>query len=111
ETETVHLTRLSCRLLDQNTCRCGDYDNRHTRVEDCLKITPKIVRSLSWLPSTCAYRKIANGEELSWWHPLVSGDPETVHAAGVSVRGWTRSEDTVSFEDWDRFLIHDLCDA
>jgi hypothetical protein len=68
-------------------CRCTDYARRRQRVRDCLKITPKRAESLTWLPPTCGYRLIAEGKPLAWWHPLVSGDPETVHRAGVSVRG------------------------
>ena len=74
-------------MLDGKTCRCRDYRRRRSRVADCVKLTPEAVRSLSWLPVTCAYRRLAEGRGLAWWHPLVSGTPETVHQAGVSVRG------------------------
>ncbi|MEO1282296.1 MAG: YcgN family cysteine cluster protein [Pseudomonadota bacterium] len=110
DTGEIHLTKLSCRLLNVGTCRCEDYANRHVRVSDCLSIDPKTVRSLSWLPPTCGYRKVAEGRELSWWHPLVSGDPETVHQAGISVRGWVRNEDHVLDDDWARYVISDFDD-
>ncbi len=83
----IHFTDLGCKLLDAETCRCLDYRRRRRRVPDCVKLTPEAVRSLSWLPVTCAYRVLAEGGELAWWHPLVSGSPETVREAGVSVRG------------------------
>lgn len=79
-------TDVGCTLLDDKTCRCRDYANRQAKVPDCVRLTPDTVRSLSWLPETCAYRLIGEGLDLYWWHPLVSGDPETVHAAGISVR-------------------------
>ena len=82
----IHFTDVGCRLLDGQTCRCRDYENRSARVDDCVRLTPENLASLNWLPPTCAYRLLANGGELYWWHPLVSGDPETVHAAGISVR-------------------------
>ena len=88
----VHLTRLACSLLNVGTCRCTDYANRHHRMPDCLTIDIKMVRSLSWLPRTCAYRRLDEGRDLAWWHPLVSGSHETVHQAGISVRGWALSE-------------------
>jgi uncharacterized cysteine cluster protein YcgN (CxxCxxCC family) len=72
-------------------------------VPDCIQLTPETVRSLSWLPPTCGYRMVEEGRDLYWWHPLVSGDPDTVHQAGVSVRGRTISEADVpveEFEDW-----------
>jgi uncharacterized cysteine cluster protein YcgN (CxxCxxCC family) len=69
------------------TCRCTHYLNRKRYVPDCIKLTPKLVDRLRWMPSTCAYRLLSEGKDLAWWHPLVSGDPETVHRAGVSVRG------------------------
>lgn len=108
---SIHLTRLACGLLDVGSCRCSDYENRHSRMPDCVAITPEKVRSLSWLPVSCAYRRIAEGRELAWWHPLVSGEPETVHQAGVSVRGWALSERRVSPGDVLRYIISDLEDG
>lgn len=87
ETGDLHHTDVACRLFDADTCRCGDYANRARAVPDCVTLTPHEVRTLRWLPPTCAYRRIAEGRGLAWWHPLVSGSAETVAAAGVSVRG------------------------
>lgn len=87
ESGDVHTTNVSCRLLDGDTCRCTDYGNRFRRVADCVKLTPDNVLDYVWLPQSCAYRRLAEGKDLLWWHPLVSGDPDTVHAAGMSVRG------------------------
>jgi uncharacterized cysteine cluster protein YcgN (CxxCxxCC family) len=92
----IYFTDIGCRLLDGETCRCRDYPNRSTRVDDCVRLTPENLGELNWLPPTCAYRLLANGRDLYWWHPLVSGDPETVHAAGVSVRSRvSRDEDSL----------------
>ena len=68
-------------------CRCRDYANRTAQVHDCVRLTADKLAALNWLPPTCAYRLLGNGRDLDWWHPLVSGDPESVHAAGISVRG------------------------
>ena len=86
-TGRLYFTDVGCRLLDQNTCRCRDYKNRQRVVHDCIKLTPKKVPDIDWLPPSCAYRLVQEGKDLYWWHPLVSGDPDTVHIAGVSVRG------------------------
>jgi uncharacterized cysteine cluster protein YcgN (CxxCxxCC family) len=86
DTEEIHYTDVGCTLLDGETCQCRDYKNRQKRVADCVRLTPKTVRSLNWLPTTCAYRLLSEGKDLPDWHPLVSGDPESVHTAGVSVR-------------------------
>ncbi len=100
DTAEIHFTDVGCTLLDAKTCRCRDYRRRQSRVSDCVKLTPESVRSLSWLPVTCAYRRLAEGRGLAWWHPLVSGTQETVHQAGVSVRGRvSASEDDMSAED------------
>jgi hypothetical protein len=85
--ERTYFTDVACRLLDTQSCRCTDYAGRLKKVKDCVRLTPRNVQNLNWLPPTCAYRLVAAGRDLYWWHPLVSGDPETVHAAGVSVRG------------------------
>jgi uncharacterized cysteine cluster protein YcgN (CxxCxxCC family) len=105
DTADVYLTRLGCKLLDTQSCRCRDYTNRKRRVPDCTSITLEELPSLFWLPQTCAYRSLAEGRGLAWWHPLVSGDPETVHAAGVSVRGWARSEKGVKPSAMARYII------
>src|SRR5580658_1458600 len=83
DTGKIHFTDVSCTLLDTRSCRCADYTNRQARVHDCVKLTPAAVRTLSWLPVTCAYRVLAEGGDLAPWHPLVSGSAETVHEAGV----------------------------
>ncbi len=87
DTGEISYTEVACRLLDLGTCRCTDYANRQRFVPDCVVLTARTVTRLTWLPSTCAYRLVSEGKDLEWWHPLVSGDPETVHRAGISVRG------------------------
>jgi len=83
----IYYTDVGCKLLDGETCGCRDYPNRGRKVPDCVKLTPKTIAKVGWLPPTCAYKLIERGRDLYWWHPLVSGDPDTVHAAGISVRG------------------------
>jgi uncharacterized protein len=104
-TGDIYLTRLACQLLDARTCRCRDYPNRRARVPDCVTIDAASVRDLEWLPRSCAYRRLAEGRGLEWWHPLVSGDPDTVHQAGISVRGWSRSERGVRPSAIARYII------
>lgn len=99
DTAAIHYTDVACRLLDHDTCRCRDYAGRAARVPDCLRLTPKRAAVWKWLPESCAYRRLAEGRGLAWWHPLVSGDPETVHAAGISVRGRVKRERDVRVID------------
>ena len=103
----IHVTRLACKLLDCGTCRCKDYENRKKKVPDCVQINAKKVKKLRWLPKTCAYRVLSEGGDLAWWHPLVSGSPETVHEAGVSVQGWARSEGRIDPANFYRYIIQD----
>ena len=99
DTAELSFTDIACRLLDAETCRCTDYKNRSRRVRGCVRLTPAKIRATEWLPSTCAYRLVAEGKDLYRWHPLVSGDPDSVHAAGMSVRGRTVPEGSVEDED------------
>ena len=101
--EIVH-TRVACRLLNLRTCRCTAYTERFAKVPDCVSLTVEDAHSLEWLPATCAYRLVANGEDLAWWHPLVSGDANTVHQAGISVRGFAVSEKRVK-GNYEKFLL------
>ena len=93
ETGELVATNVACRLLDRRMGRCSDYKHRHAYVAECVRLTPRTAATLDWLPSTCAYRLRANDQPLPDWHYLISGDPESVHAAGQSTRGWTVSED------------------
>ncbi|MEM6850510.1 MAG: YcgN family cysteine cluster protein [Pseudomonadota bacterium] len=99
DTGAVFETDVSCRLFNGATCRCSDYQRRLKRVPGCVNLTPDNVGDLNWMPDTCAYRVLARGEDLPDWHPLVSGDPESVHALGPSVRNRTISERKVRQRD------------
>jgi len=105
DTGEIIPTRVACRLFDDELCRCRDYANRKAQVPDCIKLTPGNIEDLLWMPKSCAYRRLHEGRGLAAWHPLVSGDRESVHRAGVSIRGQTISEasladpeDAVAFE-------------
>jgi len=87
DTSEIAYTNVACRLLDLGTCRCSRYAERRRFVPDCVVLSPDNIGDLFWMPQTCAYRLLAEGKELPDWHPLVSGDPESVHRAGVSIRG------------------------
>lgn len=104
DTSRIHFTDLACTLFDGETCRCTDYANRSERVPDCVRLTPANVKELNWLPTTCAYRLIAAGRPLPWWHPLVSGDPQTVVEAGISVKGKVGSEEGYGENDWENHI-------
>lgn len=109
DTGELAFTRVACKLLDDETCQCGSYANRHDFVPDCVVLTPKKLKQIAWwLPATCAYRLRAEGKPLYDWHYLVSGDRESIHRAGVSVRGWTVSELSVTEDDWEDYIIEDL---
>jgi uncharacterized cysteine cluster protein YcgN (CxxCxxCC family) len=92
-------TRVHCKLFDPDRCTCSDYANRQEHVPDCIKLTPGKIGGLRWLPPSCGYRRVHEGRGLAWWHPLISGDPETVHTAGVSIRRQTISETALATEE------------
>jgi uncharacterized protein len=106
-TDRTFYTDVGCRLLDGDTCRCRDYKHRLKKVEDCVRLTPKNLKRIVWLPPSCAYVLVSEGKDLYWWHPLVSGDPETVHTAGVSVRGRVRACETkVPDEELEDYIVN-----
>lgn len=88
----VFYTDVACRLLDLETCRCTDYANRAKEVTECLVLSADRPEQYHWLPSSCAYRRLANGQDLPPWHPLITGDPNSVVDAGISVKGRAVSE-------------------
>jgi uncharacterized cysteine cluster protein YcgN (CxxCxxCC family) len=103
DTGEIHFTSVACRLFDAGLCRCTDYDNRTARVADCLRLTPQNVRTIGWLPSTCAYRLVAEGRDLPPWHPLISDRSSSVHEAGASMRGRVTASESDLAEPEDYF--------
>lgn len=103
--EKIFYTAIHCRLLDAQTCRCSDYANRTQRVPDCVILRPDNLEELHWLPSSCAYRLRWQGKPLPDWHPLVSGDTDSVHRAGQSIRGRTVSEEHVHPDAYDEHIV------
>jgi len=108
DTGRVDQTSVACRFLDLEECRCQLYDARKKAMPSCIQLTPSKVQALDWLPETCAYRLIINGKPLPDWHPLVSGDPESVHRAGISVRGWCIPESEANMPRIENYIIDDL---
>ena len=102
----VHYTALVCDLLDLDSCRCTRYSERHVLVPDCVVLTPARTSEFHWLPVSCAYRTLAEGRELAWWHPLVSGSDATVHEAGISVRGKVMPAGAVHADEQEDMIIN-----
>lgn len=102
----VYYTNIRCRHLLEQTCRCSDYPQRSVLVPHCIKLRPEDLADYHWLPSTCAYRLLSEGQPLADWHPLVSGDPETVHEAGISIRGRSISDEFVHPDGYDEHIVH-----
>jgi uncharacterized protein len=96
DTGEIAFTNVACKLLDLHSCQCSNYPQRKKFVPDCVKLSPKNIDRIRWMPATCAYRLLADGKPLEPWHPLVSGSLETVHTAGISMRGRAVSEALLS---------------
>lgn len=101
----VHYTDVACKLLDTNSCHCKHYEDRFSLVPDCLQVRPLDADKLNWLPKSCAYVRLSKGQTLADWHPLISGDPDSVRAAGISVAGRCCSEIDVPIVEWHLHLI------
>tara|TARA_B110000003_G_scaffold212354_1_gene211343 strand:- start:244 stop:717 length:474 start_codon:yes stop_codon:yes gene_type:complete len=104
----VFLTRVACRLFDNDTCRCSQYSNRHQFVPECISLTPDSIPTHAyWLPKTCAYLLLWQEKPLFDWHPLISGSPQSVHQAGISIQGQTVPEFEIDEDDWEHHLIEE----
>lgn len=101
----IAYTRLHCRLLDGETCRCTNYPERKTHIPDCVTLTPKTVSQIKWMPETCAYKLLLSGQPLPSYHHLVCGDKNAIHQAGHSIRGRTVNEDQVLEDDQIDWII------
>jgi len=107
DTGRLYHTNVVCHLLEIYHCRCTRYEERSILVPTCLTLTPAMIRDLKWMPETCAYRLLAEGKDLPLWHPLVSGDANTVHKAGASVRGKVVSARDIPEDDLPDYVVDD----
>jgi hypothetical protein len=98
-------TNVTCELLDIASCQCSNYSGRHSVVKDCITLDQNNIHALSWLPKSCSYRLIADGQPLPDWHYLVSGSKQTIHSYGASLQGWVVSELDVSDDDIQDHII------
>lgn len=105
EDGTVDYTDVACTLLDCDSARCSNYAKRTTIVKDCIVLTPDNLDELNYMPLTCAYRRLNEGKDLSWWHPLVSGSPNTVFEAGISVAGKVIPEDGMHDREMENRIV------
>ncbi|HMN60206.1 MAG TPA: YcgN family cysteine cluster protein [Anaerolinea sp.] len=105
DTNEIYYTNVICRLLDTYRCRCTDYPHRSKLVPTCLVLDAELVPKLSWMPKTCAYRLVAEGKDLEWWHPLVSGSADTVHKAGISVRQRVIPEKDADMDNLEDYIV------
>jgi uncharacterized cysteine cluster protein YcgN (CxxCxxCC family) len=105
ESGEIFYTNVICRLLDTYRCRCTAYLERVHLMPTCLVLTPDLVRQIQWMPRTCGYRLLLEGKDLEPWHPLVSGDPNSVHKAGISVRYRTMAEADVDMENLEDYIV------
>jgi uncharacterized cysteine cluster protein YcgN (CxxCxxCC family) len=97
----IFYTNVACNQLNLSSCQCKNFSKRTVLVDDCIELTKEKLASLNWLPKSCAYRLLYEGKALPWWHPLVSGDLNSVHTAGISVKGRCVPEaDIIDFEDY-----------
>ena len=108
DTGEIYYTNVICRLLDTHRCRCTAYEERTRLMPTCLALNADLVKELRWMPKTCAYRLLAEGQELAAWHPLVSGNPNSVHEAGISVRWRTQAEKDVYMDQLEDYIDEDL---
>ena len=108
DTGEVVMTRVACRLFDDTTCRCAQYPIRHQFVPECIVLKPtNMDANLYWMPETCAYKLLWQGKKLYDWHPLISGDPQSVHDAGVSMQSRSVPEFEIDEEDWEDHVIEE----
>lgn len=105
DTDEVYYTDVHCRYMDTSNCHCTVYQERQKKVPNCVWLTPEQASEFRWLPESCAYRVLAEGRKLSDWHPLISGDANSVHEAGISIKGKGIADDQVAEEDWEDHII------
>jgi uncharacterized cysteine cluster protein YcgN (CxxCxxCC family) len=105
DTEELYVTNVACHMLDIETCQCRDYPNRFEKVSTCLRLGPNQLELFKYLPDSCAYRRLAEGRALPSWHPLKTGNRDSVHQAGISVKAYAVSEEYIHPDQLEEHIL------
>ena len=103
--EEIFYTRIVCRYLEQDSHRCGCYEERTKRVPECLDVKKMDMQFVNWMPDTCAYRLRFQDKDLFDWHPLLAGSREKMESENIAITGKVISEEYVHPEGFEEHII------
>ena len=106
DTQEVHYTNVSCKLLCEESASCKDYKNRKSIVSDCIILSPDNLKDLKWMPKTCAYKLLNEGKKLPYWHPLLSGNDKEIVNSGNSVKNRVTNENEIKIKDLPDYIFN-----
>ena len=106
DTQQVHYTNVSCKLLCEKSASCKDYENRKSIVPDCIILSPDNLKDLKWMPETCAYKLLNEGKNLPYWHPLLSGNDKDIVNSGNSVKNRVTNENKIKIKDLPDYIFN-----
>ena len=106
DTQEVHYTNVSCKLLCEKSASCKNYENRKSLVPDCIILSPDNLKDLKWMPETCAYKLLNEGKELPYWHPLLSGNDKEIVNSGNSVKNRVTNENKIKIKDLPDYIFN-----
>jgi uncharacterized cysteine cluster protein YcgN (CxxCxxCC family) len=106
DTQEVHYTNVSCKLLCEKSASCKDYENRKSIVPDCIILSPDNLKDLKWMPKTCAYKLLNEGKNLPYWHPLLSGNDKEIVNSGNSVKNRVTNENEIKIKDLPDYIFN-----
>ena len=106
DTQEVHYTNVSCKLLCEKSASCKDYENRKSIVPDCIILSPDNLKDLKWMPETCAYKLLNEGKNLPYWHPLLSGNDKEIVNSGNSVKNRVTNENEIKIKNLPDYIFN-----
>ena len=106
DTQEVHYTNVSCKLLCEKSASCKDYENRKSIVPDCIILSPDNLKDLKWMPETCAYKLLNEGKNLPYWQHLLSGNDKEIVNSGNSVKNRVTNENKIKIKDLPDYIFN-----